>query len=248
MTIATMMRVKNEEKYLKFALESLKALKSPIFLLDDGSTDRTPEICEAFTGELYYQRQDGLPMDEGRDRTNLYKAAQICEPDWMFTLDGDEVLDPSTAARMLAAAEKCPAEVNVFEMYLAVMQSAPGAQIPMWLGGMEPQGAWSMDRMFRVRDADWDHEFVSNFSNNLHCGCTPKMEPYKKEVLNAWIRYYGYEDDAAVERKRAFYEANNPVDFPAVERLLESRKKLPIVNFPANPDCREMGKFGTVLY
>ncbi len=246
--IATMMRVKNEEKYLAHALDSLKALDAPIILLDDGSSDSTPDICDAFTGELYYFRQDGLVMDEGRDRTFIYREALRYEPDWLFTLDGDEVLDADTADRMTRAVENCPDEVNVFEMFLAVMQSPVDSNEHLWLGPMEPQGAWSMDRMLRVRDADPEHQFTSTCAGNLHCGCTPKMTNYNKQKLDAWIRYYGYESATARERKHAFYSTHDPKNFPSVSRLWKTREPMRPYAYPRNMRCGELGITKTVHY
>jgi glycosyltransferase involved in cell wall biosynthesis len=245
------MRVKNEERYLDDALRSVCYLPgkpgefsgNPVFVLDDGSTDRTPEICSQWG--IYYERQDDMPMDEGRDRTMLYRWALEYEPDWIFTLDGDEVL--AQPDRLLAAAALAPDDVNVFGMWLAVMAS-PVEGPHKWYGPMQPEGAWFMDRMFRVRDADSDHIFESNFGNNLHCGCVPLMHNRKRELLNAWIRYYGYESPDAVERKRAFYSTHDVNNFPRVNDLWERRRKLRAVPWSDSADCREMGIHRTVIY
>jgi glycosyltransferase involved in cell wall biosynthesis len=236
--ICTVMRVKNEEPYLAHALRSLKALGGPVVLLDDGSTDATPDIARRFRF-VDYHRQDDLQMDEGRDRTALYRWALEKEPQWIFTLDGDEVLHETTPRKMLRAVKYAPSKVNVFKMFLAVMASAPKAQKEYWYNGPSPLRWWQMDRMFRVRDADDMHEFSSNFDNNLHCGCVPAMELRSAQHLNAWIKYYGYESMAAVARKRRFYSEHDPANFLKVERMWRERAKQGAGVFPKKPCCRE---------
>jgi len=253
--ICTVMRVKNEEKYLRYGLESLRALGGPVVVLDDGSTDATMSICSEFDYVHYFRQDDQLDiygepykMDEGRDRTFIMREALKLKPQWVFTLDGDEVLDPTTPERMLAAVTNCPDDVNVFEMFMAVMQTGPGEAKQKWLGPPEPYGRWQMDRMFRVRDADTAHEFVSNFTNNLHCGCVPPLRDYKRIKLDAWIRYYGYESPQAIERKAMFYEEHDPVNFPNVARMWRERAKYRPQAWPANPIAGAMSIANTVRY
>jgi len=244
--IATVMRVKNEEPYIEKAIKSLLPLGGPIIVLDDGSTDKTQDILQEFakdeSNKIEYHRQDDRPMDEGRDRTFIYKEALKKGPDWIFTLDGDERLDPTTPERMFRAIHNCPDEVNVFEMMLAVMAGERGQH---WYGA---PWAWSMDRLFRVKSAYRTHKFTSNFKNNLHCGCVPKMKDYNKQKLNAWIQYFGYETNEAVQKKLNFYQQHDPVNFARVKSRALDRKTYPVHASSKNPDARECGIHGTVIY
>ena len=233
------MRVKNEERYIARAIQSILPLNGKIIVLDDGSTDSTPNILSSFDGLDYY-RQDDLPMDEGRDRTFIYKKALEIEPGWVFTLDGDEVLDSVTPDRMLRAIERCPDSVNVFEMYLGVMWGGKS-----WRG---PRSAWWMARMFRVRDAVEDYEFTSDYGNNLHCGCVPEMRVYHREKLNAWIKYFGYECHSAVEKKLAFYKEHDPEHYPAIVKREAKRARMGFRDWVEGLDAREIGIHGTVIY
>ncbi|MCP4898889.1 MAG: glycosyltransferase [bacterium] len=247
--IVTVLRVKDEAAYIEHALRSLEPLGGEVVLLDDGSTDATADIVRSF-GDVHYHWQDGLPMDEGRDRTALYRWALELEPEWILTLDGDEVLDGPSANRILAAMNGAPDDVNVFEVFMAVMASpvdAPQKQ-QRWFNGPSPLRFWSMDRMFRVRDADKDYKFMSNFDNNLHCGCVPDMRAREKRKLNAWIKYYGYESPEALERKRAFYSEHDPANFPRVEEMWRERVKQGVTTWRDGPCCRELSITGTVEY
>ena len=102
--IVTVLRVKNEEQYIGAALESLVSLAGDIVLLDDGSTDATPSMVGR-RRDVHYHRQDDMELDEGRDRTALYKWALELDPDWIFTLDGDEMLAREGAEQMVLATQ-----------------------------------------------------------------------------------------------------------------------------------------------
>ena len=89
------MRVKNEERYLGQVLDSLQPLACPIVLLDDGSTDKTAEIARSFHRVKYINY--GKPeMDEAKDRHALIEAAMEYKPEWVLTIDGDEILPERT--------------------------------------------------------------------------------------------------------------------------------------------------------
>jgi glycosyltransferase involved in cell wall biosynthesis len=245
--IVTVMRVKNEEKYLAYALDSLRALGGRVVLLDDGSDDATPDIAQGFDF-VDYHRQDIEPMDEGPARTKMYQLALELEPEWIFTLDGDEALDPMCAERMLRAMDMAPDDVNVFDMFLAVMATSPEVPRQLRYAGASPMAYWSMGRLFRVRDAHREHEFYSKAPFNLHCGCVPEMYDRKSEKLNAWLLYYGYESKEAVAKKRVFYMEHDPARLPQSEAMWRARAKCGRVGIGKGVDAREIGITRTVTY
>lgn len=248
--IVTVLRVKDEAQYIEYALRSLEPLGGEIVLLDDGSTDATPDIVRSF-GDVHYHRQDDLPMDEGRDRTALYRWALELDPEWIFCLDGDEVLDPVGAQQVVLATEQAPETANTFKLNLAVMATPITARIQHRFIGHVPGAVWSQIRCVRARDMVRDYEYSSTFEHNLHCGFIPDIVPGVKWHpirLNAWIRYYGYESPGAVEKKRAFYVKNSPQQLPRFERIQRARARLGTRKWKDGPDCRAMGITGTVTY
>ena len=182
-------------------------------------------------------------MDEGRDRTALYRWALELEPEWVFTLDGDEVLDSAATLQILRAMDKAPHDVNVFGFQLVVMATEPN--IPMQKRYTETA---QIDRAFRVRDADPTHIFESGNPRGLHCGAIPKMIDRKKQKLNTWILHYGYSSPAAVEKRRAFYGEHDPENFQRLERMWRERARSGVVALRCDLNAQEMGITGTVTY
>jgi glycosyltransferase involved in cell wall biosynthesis len=242
-TIATVMRVKDEAPYIKRAIKSLLPLGGEIIVLDDGSTDGTTEIINSFSG-VRYHRQDDLPMDEGRDRTFLLHEALKYEPDWIFTLDGDEELSPRACDAMLSAARNAPDDVTVLRLQFAVMWGVNQYFV-------QSKFIWPQDRMFRVAALeDKGYQFYSMFHRNLHCGCVPKhgVKPYNMVSIDAFIKYWGYDSKEACEKKLDFYIQNDPDNFGNTLSLVSRRNAAPKGTWRDDLSCREIGIAGTVSF
>jgi len=89
-TLTLSMIVKNEEKYLKDCLESVKGVVDEIVIVDTGSTDRTIEIAKEYKAKIYHF-----------DWINDFSAArnyalQYSSGEWILYLDADERLDPNS--------------------------------------------------------------------------------------------------------------------------------------------------------
>ena len=74
-----------------------------------------------------------------------------------------------------------------------------------------------------------------------------KRTGFKRERLNAWIRYYGYESAVARTRKHAFYSQYDP-NFQSVSEMWKLRERMRAYPYPKNIDCREIGITKTVTY
>lgn len=80
------MIVKNEEKYLKDCLESVKSVADEIVIVDTGSTDRTIEIAGEYNAKIF-----------SFEWVNSFSAARNfalgnCTGNWILYLDADERL------------------------------------------------------------------------------------------------------------------------------------------------------------
>lgn len=88
-SLALCMMVKNEEKYLPYALASVQKYCEEIIIVDTGSTDKTIEIAKAFGA---YVIQAEWKNDFALIR-NIAQSAATSE--WILWLDGDEVFSES---------------------------------------------------------------------------------------------------------------------------------------------------------
>jgi glycosyltransferase involved in cell wall biosynthesis len=93
--IVAMYRIKNEERWIEKSLEAASEICQQIVVLDDGSTDNTLKICKSFSSVVDIHEQKNLPFDDTRDKNILLKMSLKCNPDFIMTLDGDEVIMPN---------------------------------------------------------------------------------------------------------------------------------------------------------
>ncbi|MBW9154965.1 glycosyltransferase [Clostridium tagluense] len=90
MKLSIGMMVKNESKYLRECLESLKpirdAIESELIIVDTGSTDNTVEIAKEFTDKVYFHKWNS----DFSDMRNI--TIKHCTGEWILVIDGDEVI------------------------------------------------------------------------------------------------------------------------------------------------------------
>lgn len=93
------MLVRDEaERYLDRVLRRAAPMVDSVVVLDDGSTDGTPDLVSALLGQLDVEhrlvRVTGSLFDqEWTLRQSLWQLAIASRPDWVLCLDADELLD-----------------------------------------------------------------------------------------------------------------------------------------------------------
>ncbi len=76
----------NEEKNIRFCLDSIKGWADEIIIFDGSSTDKTVEIARGMGAKVFIV--DNPP----HFHTNKQKAIDKCKNNWIFQLDADEEL------------------------------------------------------------------------------------------------------------------------------------------------------------
>jgi glycosyltransferase involved in cell wall biosynthesis len=97
--VSVIIAVYNEERHIGECIQSLLAQSYPaveILVVDDGSTDRTPQVVRGFPAVRYLRREH-----EGKARAVNYAADQA-SGEVLFFLDGDMVFDREYVAQMAA--------------------------------------------------------------------------------------------------------------------------------------------------
>ncbi|HET7087002.1 MAG TPA: glycosyltransferase family 2 protein [Rhizomicrobium sp.] len=104
MKVFCLLPVRNGGEDLSFYFQSAKEFADGIIALDDGSTDDTRSRLEAepLVKEILSnpRRETYKGWDDSLNRRRLLAAAGTYQPDWVFWLDADEVVEPSDAAAL----------------------------------------------------------------------------------------------------------------------------------------------------
>lgn len=100
MTLTVHSIVKNEDRFVYFALKAWLPYCQQVFLYDDNSTDNTKKIVEVLAQEkLVYQK---VILKNGNDLTSARNAMLAkTTSDWFLLLDGDEVWNDSVIIKFL---------------------------------------------------------------------------------------------------------------------------------------------------
>ncbi|MBL0062585.1 MAG: glycosyltransferase family 2 protein [bacterium] len=89
--IFAMMNIRNEDRWLREVLDSAARVCDGIIVYDDGSTDKTLEICQLHPAVFAFQQGIETETDKARDKNRMYTLALEHKFDWMLCIDGDEV-------------------------------------------------------------------------------------------------------------------------------------------------------------
>ncbi|MEI9813659.1 MAG: glycosyltransferase [Acidobacteriota bacterium] len=112
-TITIGLPVYNGQKYLAVALDSLLAQTDCEFQLiisDNGSTDRTREICERYAAQDSRIRYYRNPQNEGVAR-NFNRVFTLSDTEYFKWAPYDDLVEPNFLARCLEVMERNPSVV-----------------------------------------------------------------------------------------------------------------------------------------
>ncbi|MDK4688971.1 glycosyltransferase family 2 protein [Kingella negevensis] len=86
--ISAVILAKNAERHLDQVLQSLTPF-SEVILLDNGSTDQTPNIAQKYPNVAYHSHPEFDGFGNMKNR-----ASALAKNDWIFSIDSDEVITP----------------------------------------------------------------------------------------------------------------------------------------------------------
>jgi len=205
------MRIKNEEEWIGRSLAAMAELADAIVILDDGSTDRTSEICRSFPKVVRYVRQEEQIINEVRDKNRLLAMTLELEPDWVLALDGDEVLEQKAAATIrkeISYIDPANPQFTAFAIHILYFWNRldrfrvdPGIYGDFW-----------QIRLFTTWGQDTAGLAFSDTSHggNFHCGSIPSNLAGRFKLIDVKVKHYGYFDPAQRVKKQQFYFQRDP--------------------------------------
>lgn len=92
--------VKNEERWIWFALQSIKDVAEKILIYDTGSTDNTAKIIKSFKEKKIQFEQKGIVDARGLVQLRREQLKKT-KTDWFLILDGDEIWPEKTKIELV---------------------------------------------------------------------------------------------------------------------------------------------------
>ncbi len=123
---------KNEADRIGGLLASV-SFADEIVVVDSGSTDGTPEICERFGARVIHRDWPGYVEQK-------QFALEACRWEWIFSLDADEAVSDELATELQKAVSEAGPEVCGFSM----------PRLSRYLGRWIRHGGWYPDRKLRL--------------------------------------------------------------------------------------------------
>ncbi len=118
--IVAMLPVRNEtHRYLKLVLSHLTEYIDEIVILDDASTDETPEICRSFSKVTRFKSLDESLFwrDEAALRNLLWEMTIELDPDWILALDADEIFESTIKKELSRLTQQNQYDLVYFPVY-----------------------------------------------------------------------------------------------------------------------------------
>lgn len=221
--IVAMYRLKNEERWIRHSLKQASEVCQEIVILDE-STDNTLDICKTFSKVVEIHQQKDLPFDETRDKNILLKMALKRNPDFIMSMDGDEVIMPNMKKIMYEDLVLLNPNASVFEFRHLEMKEKPNQFLIK-----NPTTNYLRPFLFRVKDQPLDLIFSgTDYPGNAHCSHIPQNtvgldKPARSRVK---ILHYGYYDEKLRQAKYNFLKKLDPHNktFYGYEHLIHPEK------------------------
>lgn len=221
--IVTIYRLKNEERWIKKSLEAVSQISDEIIILDDDSTDSTIKICENFPNVVDIHKQNNLLFDESRDKNILLTMALKRTPDFILTLDGDEIIQPCAERLFFEDIDILYPDSPMYEFQVLNIWDKPNQY--RYDGNANILWAKKLIRISKQPN----HLFFENtkYLGNAHCPAVPQNAVGHDISIRSRMKifHYGRYDDELRLSSLKFMQAldpNNP-DFDNYQHITSGK-------------------------
>lgn len=183
--IAALLARNEADRYLAATIQSIQPHADRILLLDDGSTDGTPDVARDLGCEVRVRSGAAMWGAESPARADLWAwAAEEAGEGWLYVSDADhELVAPEDVLRTLCTSWV----VNAWGIRLYDCWDSPQRH--------RADGHWAAYQVARpwlfrpsaCPDPQWS-------GRGLHSGHAPVNYPYRLAAApeSVWIRHYGW--------------------------------------------------------
>lgn len=119
MRILIAVPVFNEQRYVKDVLARIRRLADDVLVVDDGSTDATPDILAATSGITVIRH--AVNRGYGRSMIDAFDHAACHEYDWIITIDCDDQHEPALIPAFTERAAQDDVDIISGSRYLVDM-------------------------------------------------------------------------------------------------------------------------------
>lgn len=214
-----LLRVKNESRFIERIIRAIQPVCERILVLDDHSTDGTPELCEALGATVYRSEFSGI--DESRDKDWLLQQAyaEIPQQDqhftrgnpespyWCLSVDGDEELAAGDGRHLLEAVQN--SAHHAYHLRIPFLwDSADQIRVDGVYRRFEKVGRPSL---FRLMNSAFRY-LKTPFGNgaNFHCSSIPQELLGHAKPCAARLWHWGYVAKEDRIRKYIWYNTVDP--------------------------------------
>jgi len=222
--ILAMYRIKNVERWIEKSLNETSKICDEIIILDDGSTDNTLQICKNCKNVVDIHHQENLPFDETRDKNLLLKMALQRNPEFILTLDGDEIIQPNAKNMLFEELDILYPDAPLYEFQaLNIFDTLTQYRYDGVYGMQWPK------KLLRMSKQNSDLHFdVTSAPGNAHCPAVPQNSIGWDTSIrsNVKILHYGYYDKNIRQEKYEFFNKLDPnsIEFDSYEHIWSKGK------------------------
>jgi glycosyltransferase involved in cell wall biosynthesis len=182
-----MMNIKDEERWIARVLESALKVCEVVCVIDDHSLDRTKQICREFDRVELWPSPFEPKKNKTRDKNFIYGKAKAHDPDWIVTVDGDEILEDDTLSILEKEVEETV--TSAFALQILYVWNQEG-----WIRTDGVYRHFYRPSVFRhFRDSRIKYQGTP-WRGNLHCPNVPQELLHQHGRSKARILHYGYYD------------------------------------------------------
>jgi glycosyltransferase involved in cell wall biosynthesis len=200
--IVGLLRIKNESRWIERVVKSIQPVCGRILILDDHSTDGTPEICESLGCQVFRSPFEGI--HEARDKDYLLERAWesgAAIGDYCLMIDGDEALHSDDVPALFAAASSGAVCCSTHIVYLWDREDQ--VRVDRWYR------EFRRPSLFRLTARNLTFRRTEH-GGNLHCSSAPAQLLSQITPIPVRLLHFGYLHREDRVRKFHWYNSIDP--------------------------------------